>query len=267
MSRLTRSEVLEVASLRDKRNRDRLGLYVVEGEKLVLEALSLGLAAESVYAKEGCIHRLHETAERAPRIVSVSPAELRRLSAQKTPNQALVVLRKPDSHYDWAVAASDPVLVLESVQDPGNVGSLLRVAVWFGISDVVLSADCADPFGPKAVQGSMGAIFRVRVHVLPLLPLVEEARRRELPIVATALAGERLSEARLEPRGLLLFGNESMGLSGTLLDRATQRVVIPPWNDTGPGRDSLNVAAAAAVFCFEIRRRAASSNRSGHAPR
>ena len=266
MNGLTHAELRRVASLRDKRDRDRLGLYVVEGDKLVREALLLGLAIESLYAEADWIERLPGGSGSASRIVPVSRAELLRLSAQKAPHRALAVLRKPTSRYDWAAAASDPVLALEAIQDPGNVGSLLRVAAWFGIRDIVLSPDCADPFGPKVVQGSMGAIFRVRVVVLPLPPHAAEARRRELPVVAAALEGERLYDARLESRGLFLFGNESSGLSKEMLDLSTQRIVIPPSDESGPGCDSLNVAAAAAIFCSEVRRRATGSDRTGQVP-
>jgi TrmH family RNA methyltransferase len=154
--------------------------------------------------------------------------------------------------------------VLESVQDPGNLGSLLRVAAWFGIADVVASPDSADAFSPKVVQSSMGALFHVRVHSLVPAPFVAEARDRVLPVYATALRGESVYEAVLGERGLILFGNESSGLSEDLLRLASRRLAIPAWSESGPGRDSLNVAAAAAVVCAEFRRRGTRPGGDGH---
>jgi TrmH family RNA methyltransferase len=260
---LTKPEMRTVASLQDKRNRDRLGVYVVEGDKLVREAVALGAGVESIYAERSWM------AAAAPvvagtRVVEVSEKELLRLSVQKTPNGALAVIRRPQPLLDWDAIGSDLVLVLDGVQDPGNVGSLLRVAAWFGIADVVASPDSADAFSPKVVQSSMGALFHVRVHAAALAPFVAEARDRGLPIYAAALQGESVYEADLGKRGLILLGNESSGLSEEMLGLASMRVTIPAWSESGPGKDSLNVAAAAAVVCSEFRRRGAPPAVGGH---
>ncbi len=261
---LTKAEMRLVASLRDKRDRDRLDLFVVEGDKLVHEAMALGCGIESIYA-DGAWIAAASLGSAAARIVEVSASDLQRLSTLKTPNGALAVVRRPHPVLDWEAIASDLILVLDAVQDPGNLGSLLRVAAWFGIADVVASPDCADVFGPKVVQSSMGALFHVRVHSFAVVPLVTEARSRGLPVYAAALGGDSLYEADLGTRGLILLGNESSGLSGDLLGLASQRLAIPAWSGSGPGRDSLNVAAAAAVVCSEFRRRAARPSGSGHA--
>ncbi len=257
---LTKAEVRAVASLRAKPDRDRLGLFVIEGDKLVREALALGCGVESIYA-EGAWIAATSPGSGTARTVEVSAEDLRRLSTLKTPNGALAVVRRPHPVLDWDAIASNLVLVLDAVQDPGNLGSLLRVAAWFGITDVVASPDCADAFSPKVVQGSMGALFHVRVHSLPIVPFAAEARSRGLPVYAAALHGDSLYEVDLGALGLVLFGNESSGLSEELLGLASQRLVIPAWNGSGPGRDSLNVAAAAAVVCSEFRRRAAPGGR------
>ncbi len=250
------SEIRRVTSLRDKRNRDALGLFVIEGDKLVREALALGAEVERVYADAEWIEQRPPSAARVSSFTAVSEAELRRLSALVTANRVLAVVRKPRPAFDWGVAAREPLLVLETVQDPGNLGSILRVAAWFGIPDVIASPDSADAYSAKVVQGSMGAIFRVRVHSLPPAAFVGEAQRRGVPIYAAALDGTSIYDAELDSRGLVLLGNESSGLSSELRELATQRLAIPPWSSGGPGLDSLNVAAAAAVFCSELRRRA-----------
>ena len=255
---LTKNEMRSVSALQDKRERDRLGLYVVEGDKLVREAISLGLDVEVVYGESAWIGELPSCPPHcAPRVVEVTRQELHRLSAQVAPHGALAILRKPCATWEWHSADSDLVLVLEAVQDPGNLGSLLRVGVWFGIADIVLSSDGADPFQPKAVQASMGAVFHVRVHSVDVRSFVREAEHRGFPIYAATLAGESIYDAELGSHGLLLFGNESSGLSAESLVHASKRLTIPAWRDSGPGRDSLNVAMAAAIVCAEFRRRGA----------
>lgn len=264
---LTKAQIQDVAALEDKRARDRHGLYVVEGDKLVREALALALPVETVFAHKEWIASLPEAARASAQIVAVSPAELRRLSAQATPNQALAVLKKPYHVLDWAAIERSLVLALEGIQDPGNLGSLLRVAAWFGIDDVVLSSQGADPFSPKVVQASMGALFHVRTHVLEVLDFLREVRRRGVAVYAAALGGESVYGARLEPRGVILLGNESGGLSAGALELASMRLVIPPWRTSGPGRDSLNVAMAGAIVCSEFRRRGGRGDGTGQGPR
>ena len=258
---LTKAETRVVVSLQEKKARERLGLYVAEGDKLVREALALGAAVETVYATAGWIRDTSSLLEAFPgATVEVSADELRRLSAQKTPNDALALIRQSHPPLDWRAIGADLVLVLDAVRDPGNLGGLLRVAAWFGIADVVASPDSADAFQPKVVQASMGALFHVRVHSLEVAPFLVEARDRGLPIYGTALQGDSIYEVDLERRGLILFGNESSGLSEQLLRFVSHRLVIPAWRETGPGRDSLNVTMAAAVVCSEFRRRASRSD-------
>jgi TrmH family RNA methyltransferase len=255
---LTKAQLRRVVSLQDKKDRDRLGLYVVEGDKLVREALALGGGVETVYAVAEWIRGISASLEvSAGSMVEVSAADLRHMSTQKSPNAALAVVRKPRPALDWRAVDSHLTIALDAVRDPGNLGSLLRVAVWFGIEDVVASPDSADAFQPKVVQASMGALFHLRLHSLDLEPFLVDARSRGLPVYGAVLQGTSIYDADLEQRGVILLGNESSGLSEKLLRLASQRVVIPPWLASGPGRDSLNVAMAAAVLCSEFRRRAA----------
>ena len=258
---LTKAETRVVVSLQEKKARDRLGLYVAEGDKLVREALALGRDVETVYAVAEWIRDSSSLLEAFPgATVEVSADELCRLSAQKTPNGALALIRQSCPALDWSTIGADLVVVLDAVRDPGNLGGLLRVAAWFGIADVVASPDSADAFQPKVVQASMGALFHVRVHSLEMEPFLVEARDRGLSIYGAVLQGDSIYEADLERRGLILFGNESSGLSEELLRFVSHRLVIPAWRESGPGRDSLNVAMAAAVVCSEFRRRALRSD-------
>lgn len=250
---LTKAQQRAVTSLQDKRNRDRAGLYVVEGDKLVREAVASGCDVESIYAEQDWIDAAPSTV--AARAVPVTAVELRRLSAQQAPQGVLAVVRHPSDDLVWCAPPVGLVLVLEQVQDPGNLGNLLRVAAWFGVADVVTSPDCADAFAPKAVQASMGALFHVHIHVRDVGPFVAEARAAGLPAYATTPDGEPIYSADVGSRGLILFGNESSGLTHELLRLASHRLAVPAWGTRGPGRDSLNVAAAAAVVCSEFRRR------------
>ena len=250
-----------VRSLQDAKARNRTNLFVVEGDRLVREYLEAGQALEQLYATSrwmgGLPSRLRDL---AGIITDVSDEELARMGSLKTPNGAIGVVRKFDAPFDWDFLSSRLVLALEAVRDPGNFGTILRAAAWFGIEDILVSPDCVELYNPKVIQSAMGATLHVRVHSADLEPLISRARDDGLPVYGTALEGESVFEAQLTSTGFLLLGNEAHGLSSSLLDLVTCRLVIPPWSGTSAGLDSLNVAMAASIFCAEFRRRQAGAS-------
>jgi TrmH family RNA methyltransferase len=146
-------------------------------------------------------------------------------------------------------------IALESVQDPGNLGTIIRAAAWFGLRHIVCSVNCADVYNPKVIQASMGAILNVTVHYYDLLSLLNEARKKGLPVYGTFLEGESVYVSKLGNRGIILLGNESRGISDDLLPFVTTRLVIPKLSSSIHGVDSLNVGMAASVVFSEFARR------------
>lgn len=242
---MTRADVQRVRSLADKRGRDEQGLFVAEGSKLVGELLDSPLRVRQVYALDGVLPP--GSAE------VIAPKEMERLSLLKTPAQALALVEIPHYRLDPAVAERELVLALDQVQNPGNLGTIIRLADWFGIRHVVCSPDTADCFNPKVVQATMGAITRVEVHYADLEAFLAVA---EAPVYGTFLEGENLYDAPLTAAGVVVMGNEGRGISPGVERHLTRRLFIPPYPSDRRGSESLNVAIATAVVCGEFRRRA-----------
>ena len=241
----SRADIKLIRSLGQKKFREELGLFVVEGEKMVGEALTQKrFPVEAVY-----------------RLSDIGEEVMERMSHLSSPSPALAVLRIPQEEIqDNAQAPALPsglCLGLDSVRDPGNVGTILRLADWFGIGTVYLSPDCVDLYNPKTVQATMGSIFRQRAVTCDLHALVRGCTAAGIPVYATALDGEDIRSAALDTsRALILMGSERDGLSPALMAAATRRLHIPSFASNPDGAaESLNVAIATAVTCYEFRRR------------
>ena len=245
---ITKAEIQLVRSLADKRNRDELGLFVAEGEKLIEELRHSSLRIRKIYALEGVFE--------GNDVQTVTPKEMERLSMLKTANNSLAVIEQPCHKFDPATLNKSLVLALDDVQNPGNLGTIIRLADWFGISDIVCSPATADCFNPKVVQATMGAILRVRVHYLDLPSLLGSAKAQGVPIYGTFLDGENIYDCTLEQRGVIVMGNEGNGISKECAATVTDRLFIPPYPADRNGSESLNVAIATAVTCAEFRRQA-----------
>lgn len=241
----SRADIRLIRSLGQKKFREELGLFVAEGEKMVGEALTQKrFPVEAVY-----------------RLSDVGEEVMGRMSHLSSPSPALAVLRIPQEvMQDNAPAPSLPsglCLGLDSVRDPGNAGTILRLADWFGIDTVYLSPDCVDLYNPKTVQATMGSIFRQRAVTCDLHALVRGCTAAGIPVYATALDGEDIRSAAIDTsRALILMGSERDGLSPALMSAATRRLHIPSFaSNPDAAAESLNVAIATAVTCYEFRRR------------
>lgn len=231
---LTNSDIKTIRSLREKKFRDELGLFVVEGEKMVREALDSDMKVEAVF-------RMEEVGETA----------MSKMSQLTTPSPVLAVVRRPlpgpvDIDRDLYIG-------LDAVRDPGNLGTIIRLADWFGVSTVFCSPDCVDAFNPKVVQATMGAIFRVKVVYCDLPALCRRFKEAGLPVYGTFLNGTDIYTSKLSAAGLVLMGNESNGLGPEAGAEVDERLLIPSFN--GSKAESLNVAVATAVTLSEFRRR------------
>jgi TrmH family RNA methyltransferase len=264
---ISNSQSKLIRSLQLKKYRQEKRLFPVEGEKLVGELLQ-GDPAGRFHIRELiatpewiAAHpsiQLHKTA----RITEAVPADFRKISNQVSPQPVLALVSIPEEEFRLEELLLKPVLAFESIRDPGNLGTILRTADWFGIRQVVCSTDSTDLYNPKVVQSTMGAIFRVRVRYLDLEDLLKQKEMRDRSVVGTFLEGDNLYETALDPDPFILFGNESHGLSERLAPLIGKRISIPSYSGTDPGPESLNVAASVAVVCSELRRRAAGTTQS-----
>ena len=240
---ISNNEIKRIKSLQQKKFRDESGLFIVEGEKMVEEALSSGFEVEAVYRKD----EIGETA-------------MSRISSLASPSPVLAVVKKPaDSKIENVnslkslISEGGLFLSLDTIRDPGNLGTILRIADWFGIKAVFASADTVDVFNPKVVQATMGAILRVRVHYINLAEWL--AKQSGVKVYGTFLEGENIYSAGLDKSGVIVMGNEGQGISAEVANAVSHKLLIPPYPTDRCGSESLNVAVATAVICSEFRRR------------
>ena len=246
---MTKAEIQLVRSLADKRGRVEHGLFLAEGEKLIGELRASHLRVRRIYALEGIFA--------GEEVEVVTPRDMERLSQLKTPSNSLALVEIPHYRLKTADLRGQLTLALDEVQNPGNVGTIIRLADWFGIRDILCSEGTADCFNPKVVQATMGAILRVRVHYTPLAPLLAEAAAGGIPVYGTFLEGENIYTEELSPTGIVVMGNEGRGVTEAVARSVTRKLFIPPWPAGRRGSESLNVAMATGIVCAEFRRRTA----------
>ena len=245
---LSKARIKYIRSLQYRKYRQKYNNFIVEGDKIVRELLAQSrVGVEGVYALPGW--RAGQPELPAVDFAEVSPADLRRISALTTPNQVLAVARMPRLTLDAGALHDDLALYLDGIQDPGNLGTILRIADWFAIPYVFCSRDCVDVFNPKVIQASMGAFLRVRCLEMELPELLDNIP--ELPVLGATMEGEDLFTATLPERALIVIGNEGRGLSEAVTGRLSRQLTIPG----GGGAESLNAAVAAGIICAVYRHR------------
>ena len=252
---LSKAKLKYIRSLEMKKNRRAEQAFVAEGPKVVGDMLPHFPCRLLVATDQW--HSLHPMAV-ADEKVTVTPDELTRASFLKAPQEVLAVfaLRPEEEEFDaCSILANELCLALDDVQDPGNLGTIIRLADWFGIRHIFCSPTTADAFNPKVVQATMGALARVQIHYTPLAPMLEELKSREVPIYGTFLDGEDLYEKSLAPHGLIIMGNEGNGISSEVAGYVNERLFIPNYPLGTETSESLNVATATAIICAEFRRR------------
>lgn len=249
MASISNNEIKRVKSLQQKKFRDTEGLFIAEGEKMVEEALKSGYQVEQIYRKE-----------------DIGEEAMKRISALSSPSPVLAVIRKPAdvqisdlSGILSSMSEGGLYLALDSIRDPGNLGTILRIADWFGIDAVFAAPDTVDVFNPKVVQSTMGAIFRVKMHYLDLPALSKALLSMGGKVYGTFLDGQNIYSRPLDTgdKGpvMIVIGNESEGISEQMQNLVSDRLYIPPYPAGDPGSESLNAAVATAVTVAEFRRR------------
>jgi TrmH family RNA methyltransferase len=235
---LTKADIQRLRALREKKHREAEGLFIVEGEKVVAELLAAGFPFAEIYATAAWSgQRTHEVTE----------AELARISHFPTPSSVLAVGRIERAPLAAGALDHGLTLALDGVQDPGNVGTLLRVADWFALDRVVLSPDCADLFSQKVINASMGSFARVQVHTADLATALVGVAA---PILGCDLTGEKVHTLSPLRNAVLVIGSEGRGLSAAVRSFVTYYVTIPRYG----AAESLNAAVAAAIVCDNLRR-------------
>jgi len=251
---ISKQKIERIRSLSDKKEREKSGLFVAEGEKLVFDLLPTSLKLAEFYLTEKGLSASNE--KKVPgNAIRLKDKEMERISAFKNPSSVLAVFKIPNIVPLTENSFQDISLVLDHIQDPGNLGTILRTADWFGIKNVFCSTDCADIYNPKCVQATMGAVARVQVHYLDLGELLKRAAGLGIPVFGTFMDGENIFRSELPPQALIVMGSEGKGITADLQEYLTRRISIPPYPAGKKELESLNVAVSASIICAEFRRR------------
>ena|SRR6056297_1072600 len=249
---MDKNRIKYLRSLHQKKYRQLNSEFIVEGNKLVNELLKSDFEIKNVYAVDA-----GQLKTESIEIEHISPKELDRISTSKSPNNSVAVAALPEGQLpSMDTIAINLSLVLENIQDPGNMGTILRLANWFGIQHIFCNAETVECYNPKVVQSSMGALFRVKVHYTDIYTLI--AQTSDLPdfnIYATLLDGENLYETEISDKGFIIMGNESQGLTENINMAEVKKIKIPSFPEETSGMESLNVAIATAITVAEFRRR------------
>lgn len=245
---LSKNQIKKLRALQRKKERKSSGLYVVEGKKIVKEILQAKPSWFELYATSAWFDEHSEFASKG-NCFEINQKELAQVSSLKTPNEVLLVLKQATQVVFSEVQSQQIVLVLDGVKDPGNMGTIIRLADWFGIEHILCASDCVDQYNPKTVQSAMGSINRVHVHYGDLAVMLSDLGTHK--IYACDLNGESLYKTEFSEKTVLLMGSESHGISDEMLNLIHHKITIPSFSNTGI--DSLNVATATAIVLSEYR--------------
>lgn len=243
---ISKAQIKFVQALHSSKNRKKEGLFIVEGVKLVNELIKSTFEVVSIYATPQ--YNLPIGATNYP-VHRIEQWELEKISVLTTPNQVLALVKMPEP-LPLKDVANELVLLLDKVSDPGNMGTIIRTAEWFGIDRVIASSDSVEFWNPKVVQASMGSILRVPLHYVDINGFLSE--NAHLTIYGTLLDGEELGKTLLTKYGIIVVGNESNGISQEVKEFISRKLTIKPASNAGS--ESLNASIATAIVCFEFRR-------------
>lgn len=241
---ITNSQQKLITSLQQKKFRQKHGLFLAEGVKIVHEFLNSSLQAETIFTTEdldfldGFKSKTH----------LISDKNLTRISVLKSPNKVLGIFKIPD---ETDIREEGLILALDTLNDPGNLGTIIRLCDWFGISQLVCSKNTVDCYNPKVIQATMGSITRVQINYVDLPDFI---RKTKLPVFSADMTGDNVYKAKLPKEALLVMGNEANGISSEINELINQKLTIPRFGDVQQ-TESLNVATATSILLSEFKRR------------
>jgi TrmH family RNA methyltransferase len=254
---LSKKQQQFVNSLKQKKNREALHLFIAEGTKVVTELLNSSIVVKQLFATSHFLEK--KTISAKTECIEIKASELERISLLTSPNEVLAICETPRYNLVTSQLNSKLTFVLDDIKDPGNLGTIIRIADWFGVEHVICSAETVEAYNPKVVQATMGSIARVKIHKLDLIEFFKtESPTLKIESFGAVLNGENIYSKTLPENGLLVIGNESRGISENLLPYITNKIGIPSFSSFKPANEtaeSLNAAIATAIICSEFRRR------------
>lgn len=249
---VSKNKLKYIRSLDLKKQRNEDGVFLAEGNKLVADLLyifdsELIIAKPSWMATQGNIP--------AKELLIAGDEDIRKASLLKNPQDVIAVFKQPKWSIDEISPEDQLILILDGIQDPGNLGTIIRTADWYGIEHIICSTDTADVFNPKVVQATMGSLARVKVHYTDLVSYLSRQKEVGIPVYGTFPDGENMYHKFLSPNGFIIMGNEGNGISPAIASLVNEKLFIPNYPIGKETSESLNVAMATAIVCAEFRRK------------
>ncbi len=252
---LSKNQIKLISSLQKKKFRDQHQLFVAEGYKLISDLLESKLESKYIiHTKQANISDLLKHNQELE-FVECDASDLKKISSLKTPSDLIGVFKIPCSDIKDSDVSQSLSILLDDVQDPGNLGTIIRIADWFGIQYVFCSKNTVDLYNPKVIQATMGALSRVKVIYTDLPQLISQFISTSFPVYGTFLEGETIYTSKLNTQGFIIMGNEGKGISSELKPLVSKKLFIPNFPSNQATSESLNVSVACSIVCSEFRRR------------
>ncbi len=249
---ISKNSIKLIKSLADKKNRIKENLFLVEGDKMVTELLESKFVIEKLYATNSFVNKTKIKNEKI--VTEVTHLEIEKASLMKNPQNSIALCTLPAEKELPKIIDSELCIYLNDVQDPGNLGTIIRICDWFGIGHLFCSPKTADLFNPKVIQSTMGSFCRVDVWYTSFKPVFELATKSGMAVLGSFLEGENIYTLKSPSKVLLVMGNEGNGISNDIEKMIQKRIKIPEFNKNAQSAESLNVSVATAIICAELKR-------------
>jgi TrmH family RNA methyltransferase len=244
---ISKSQISFITSLQQKKFRKEHGLFIVEGLKSITEFIQSEYVTDTIFYTENVVPKLGKLSHNI-KLFEISSQELKKISALNSPQQALALIKIPEHRVlTTKMLKGSFTLVLDGIQDPGNLGTIIRTADWFGMKNLVCSEDTVEAYNPKVVQASMGSLARVSLTYTRLDEFLEKS---SIPVFGAVLNGKPIYSTDFGAEGLIILGNEGKGIRPEIMEKIACPITIPNFGKA----ESLNVAISASIICSEIRR-------------
>jgi TrmH family RNA methyltransferase len=251
---ISKSQIKHISSLKQQKFRKEFQEFTVEGEKIVDELLDSDFKVKSIFALNDWINENEDRLLSKKKLFNkISSKELERISSLKTPNKVLAIVEIPNYSLPAKDEFNNLILALDKIRDPGNLGTIIRTAEWYGIKNIICSADTVDVYNPKVIQSTTGSFLRIRIHYCDLSRFLVNDVPKELAIYGALLNGENLYQQSLNEKGIIIIGNESKGISFEIEKLVSHKLFIPAYRTQFP--ESLNASIATAILCAEFKRK------------
>lgn len=251
---ISKNTIKLIKSLTQKKFRNKEQLFLVEGDKNVVETLNSGFIVDRVFATNSFISKHISDCNKATELIEVEHSEIKKASLLQNPQNSLAICKLPSQKKLPELTNKNLSIFLDDIQDPGNLGTIIRICDWFRIEYLFCSPNTVDMYNPKVIQASMGSFCRIQTYESTFKEIKNLATTEKIPIYGAFLEGKNIYQEALPENAILVMGNEGNGIQKEIEEEITEKIRIPSFTDVGVGAESLNVSVATSIICSEFKR-------------